>query len=204
MKVFKACFIIIKRRYLSLLMYLGIFIALSVVLSSLLIESYSPGFTETKPNFTVINRDGASPFADGIIAYLSTRGVEVALEDSKETLQDATFYHATDFIIILPEGFSDRFWSGAPSNVEIVMTTDSALGYYADSLVNQYLNLTRVYSAMNPEMNEETLADTVLHDLSARVNVEKKHFGESAPVNENYYTYTRIMPYIISITMVRM
>ena len=202
MKVFKACCLIIKRRYVTLLLYFVIFIALSVVMTTLFSDNYSPDFSEMKPKFTVVDRDGGSPLSDGIAAYLNTRGEEVALTDSKGSLQDATFFHATDFIVILPPGFHDGFFSGTPVYAETVLTTESALGYYADSLVNQYLNLARVYLAANPETDEEGLTNMVLSDLSARVAVVKKHFGESAPVNENYHVYVRMLPYILSVLVV--
>ena len=44
MKVFKACCIIIKRRFVSLLLYFGIFLALSVVMTTISMDTYSPDF----------------------------------------------------------------------------------------------------------------------------------------------------------------
>lgn len=202
MKVFKACCLIIKRRYLSLLLYFAIFVALSAIMTTLFSDNYSPDFSEMIPKFTVINRDGDSPLTDGIAAYLSTRGEQVTLSDRKEALQDATFYHATDYIIILPQGFRDGFFSGSPVDAETVLTTETALGYYADSLVNRYLNIARLYLAADPDTDEETLVNTVLNDLSARVSVEKKRFGESAPVNENFHVYVRMLPYILTVLVI--
>ena len=202
MRVFKACCLIVKRRYLSLTLYFVIFIAMLMVMTSLFSDSFNADFTEMKPKFTVINRDGVSPLADGISAYLAARGEETPLEDSKAALQDATFFHATDYIVILPAGFRDGFFSGTTVKAETVLTTESALGYYADSLVNQYLNLARVYYAANADIEESELVGAVLEDLSARVSVEKKQFGESAPVNEIYHVYARMTPYIIMVLVI--
>ena len=196
MKVFRTCCIIMKRRIVSLLLYFGLFTAFSVIMTSIASVTYSPDFSEMKPKFTIINRGADSPLIDGIGVYLRERGEEVILEDRKDLLQDATFYHATDYIIILPAGFSDCFLSGQPIKAETVTTTDSALGYYADNLVDQYLNLARIYLTANPQLEEKVLADTVLGDLSARAKVEKKHFGESDPVNANYHVFVRMTPYL--------
>ena len=202
MKVFETCLIIIKRRYISLLLYFGIFIALSVIMTTISVDQYSPDFSEMKPKFTVINRGGFSPLIDGMIAYLGERGEEVALEDRRDALQDATFYHATDFIIIFSAGYAAEFLSGQPAKAQTVTTTESALGYYADSLVSGYLSLARVYLAADPGMDEKALADTVLADLSARAEVVKMRFGESAPVNINYHAYARMMPYILMLLII--
>ncbi|MCL2815322.1 MAG: hypothetical protein FWD23_12045, partial [Oscillospiraceae bacterium] len=202
MKVFKACCIVIKRRYISLLLYFGMFMGLSIVMTSLYTVNYSPDFSEMKPKFTVINRDAESPLTDGIVKYLGKRGDEVILEDSKEALQDATFYHATDFILIIPKGFRDGFLSNSPVKAETVMTTESALGYYADSLVNFYLNLARLYLAADPAIDETLLAEKLHADLSVRISAEKKQFGESEPVNENYHVYARMTAYITMVLVI--
>ena len=202
MKVFEACCIIVKRRGLTLLLYFVLFIALAVIITTVSAVPYSPDFTELRPKFTVINRDAESPLLDGLRAYLGGRGDEVPLEDDKEALQDATFYHATEFVIIIPPGFRDGFLGGQAVVAETVMTTESALGYYANSLMNQYLNLARLYLAADRGMDEKALADTVLGDLSARVEVVKRRFGESEPVHENYKVYARMMPYMLLVLII--
>lgn len=202
MKVFEVCCLIIKRHFGAFALYFGIFITLSVVMTSFYTDSYSSDFSAQKPNFTVINRDSDSPLTDGLVAYLSEHGVEVVLDDEKEELQDATFFHATDYIAILPEGFHDAFWSGQPLNIETVTTTESAKGYYADSLVNQYLNLARMYIASSPETDEKTLVTSVIKDLKAEVKVEKKQFKAGAPVNENFQVYSRMMCYIMLVLII--
>ncbi|MCL1830454.1 MAG: ABC transporter permease, partial [Oscillospiraceae bacterium] len=202
MKVFKTCLLIIKRRYMSLLLYFAIFIAISVVITSVSATIYNPDFSEIKPKFTVINRDEPSSLTEGIVTFLSRRGEEVKIEDRKDLLQDAAFYHATDYIIILPYGFRNDFYGNSQQKAETVITTESAMGYFADSLVNQYLNLFRVYSTANPDKDETAIADVVIEYLSTRVDVEKKQFGTSEPVNENYRLFARMTPYMLLILVI--
>ncbi len=196
MKVFKACLIIIKRRAGALGIYFGIFMLLSVVMTSFSTEQYSANFAALRPNFTVINRDGDSPLARGLAEYLGLHGEEVPLEDRKEALQDASFYHASDYIVILPEGFASRFWNGESAALQTVTRLDSAKGYYTDSLVNQFLNLVKAYRAASPGMDGETLVTAVLQDLNRETKVVKRQFGESQPVDENYEVYQRMYGYI--------
>jgi ABC-2 type transport system permease protein len=178
------------------------FVVMAVVMTRISVSAYNPDFSETKLKFTVINRDGVGPLTDGLIEFLGSRGEHTILEDRKDALQDATFFHATDFIFIVPQGFRDGFFSGAPIKAEHVLTTDSALGYYAESLADQYLNLSRLYLAANPGMDEKNLASAVLGDLSIRVGVEKKRFGESEPINENYHVFARMTPYMLMVLII--
>ena len=201
MKVCKACGIIFKRHIVSFMLYFVIFMALAVIMPALGGAQYSTDFAAMKPNFTVINRDGDTPLSDGLAAYLGGRGHEVVLEDRKDALQDASFFHATDYIIILPQGFHDIFFSGGAVTAETVVTTESAKGYYADSLVNQYLNQARMVQAAG-ETDEDALVSAVLRDLSGEADVVVKRFGSGAPVNEVYQVYARMLCYIIMVLLI--
>ena len=259
MRVFNACVLIIRRHAAALFVYFGLFMVLSVVMPALSVEQFSMDFALVKPNFTIINRDGGTPLSDGLAAYLRGHGNEVALEDRKEALQDAAFYHATDFIAILPQGFHDAFYGGAPYGgaanggapyggaplkIETVVTTESAKGYYVDSLIGQYLDQVRMrlaatgaaagaaadtagagagadaaagaagagatadaaagdaVRAAGAGMDEEALVAAALLDLSMEARVEVKRFGASAPVDEVYRAYSRLICYIIVVLVI--
>ncbi|MCL2085136.1 MAG: ABC transporter permease [Oscillospiraceae bacterium] len=201
MKVFKVCLLIIKRHITAFVLYFVIFMALSVIMPMLSAEQYGTDFSEMKPNFTIINRDGDTPLSDGLAAYLGRLGNEVVLDDRKDALQDASFYHATDFIAILPRGFHNAFWEGSPVKIETVVTTDSAKGYYVDILVNQYLNQARMYQAAGG-MGEAAVVSAVLSDLSAETRVEIKRFGAGAPIDEVFQIFSRMICYIITVLVI--
>ena len=201
MKVFFACLIVIKRRSLAFAIYVFIFLALSVVMPLLSPEEYSFDFSEIKPNFTIINRDADTPLSDGLAAYLGGRGNPVRLDDSRDALQDAAFFRATDYIAILPQGFSDAFWGGSPAAIESVTTPDSASGLYVDMLVNRYLNQVRMAAAMSGA-GEETAVRSALDDLSSEAAVEVKRFGAGAPVEMLYHLYARFLCYTILVLII--
>ena len=64
MRVFKACLLVIKRRMVTFATYFAIFIGLSILLSQFSKESFNSGFEESRPEFTVINRDGETPYTE--------------------------------------------------------------------------------------------------------------------------------------------
>ena len=201
MRVFDTCLTIIKRRIGAFVLYLAIFIALSVLMPALVGEQFSTDFSAIKPNFTVINRDGETPLSEGLTAYLNGHGVEVALDDSVDAMRDASFYHATDYIAILPQGFHDAFLNGGQFTIETVVTTESAKGYYADSLVNQYLNQARMVREIG-DMDEESLVAEVLNSLSAEAVVETVRFGSGAPVEAAFQVYSRMECYILIVLVI--
>jgi len=197
MKVFEACMFIVKRRISSFAIYFGVFIALSIVMTALSVEQLDTDFSTMKPKFTVINRDKTGPLSEGLISYLREHGEEVKIEDEKNALQDATFFHATDYIVFLPSGFEDKMLSGETPSLETVFTTETAKGYYADSLINRYCNLVRVYLTTHAGIEIEELVPSILRDLSQEAKVEKKQFGDSAPIGMSYLVFNRLQCYIL-------
>lgn len=199
MKVFRACLTIIRRRSVAMLVYFVIFIALCVVMTAFSVDQFTTDFVDFKPNYTIINRDGDSAFFRGLSAYLEQRGTPVPLEDSKEALQDAAFYHASDYILIIPAGFSASLSTEAPLELETVTTPDSARGYYTDSLVNQFCGTFQAYRQLRPEMAEEQRVEAVLRNLEVETQVEKKQFGVTKPLDDNYHIYNRMSCYILMV-----
>ena len=91
MKVFNACALVIRRRYAAFLIYLVIFTALSVVMTSMSVQQNDQTFNRTKTAVAVVDRDGGSPLSQGLIAYLAQNADLKELPDDKEALQDALF-----------------------------------------------------------------------------------------------------------------
>ncbi|MCL2051555.1 MAG: ABC transporter permease [Lachnospiraceae bacterium] len=201
MRVFKTCLIVVKRRIASLLLYFIIFLLLSIIMPMMGGESQSMDFAGLKPNFTVINRDGDSPLSAGLVTYLGGHGTEVILEDKKDVLQDATFFRAIDIIIILPQGLNQTFHAGDDFVIETVVTTETAMGYYAESLLNQYFNQARIIKSSG-EIKDETLISMVLEDLSLETRVEVRRFGTGGPIGENYHLYMRFVSYILIVLII--
>jgi ABC-2 type transport system permease protein len=197
MKVFEACMYVIKRRYATFIIYFAVFLVLSILIPTMSEEQFSTDFSAMMPNMTVINRDGDSRLSEGLLTFLQAHGNEITLEDDRATLQDATFFHATDFIVFLPQGFHDSFMAGREVKLEKVVTTDSAKGFYADRLVNQYLNLARIYLASGAQWDEDALVSTVLGDLSLEADATMLRYGDSAPIAQSYLIFNRMLPYIL-------
>lgn len=197
MRVFNTCIRIVKRRSAALIIYFVIFAALSVVMTNLSVDKYSTDFVASKPAYTVINRDQESPLTQGVRELLARYGEEVLLADEEEELKDAAFYHASDYILMIPLGFSESFGSENSLKLETMTTPDSAKGYYLDSLVNQYMNLADSWRILHPEWTEQQIVDTVLQDLSKGADVEIRQFGSTQPVSQQVQIFYMLNSYIM-------
>lgn len=202
MKVFNACALVIRRRYAAFLIYLVIFTALSVVMTSMSVQQNDQTFNRTKTAVAVVDRDDGSPLSQGLIAYLAQNADLKELPDDKEALQDALFFRQVSYILVIPAGFSADFAAGGSMRVEQTAVPGSASGTYMNRLVEQYLSAARLYQTALPGLSEAQRLAAVSEDLKVQAPVEKKRFGGSSPVDETFAIYYRMMGYILMVLLV--
>lgn len=201
MKVFNLCAKVTKRHLVSLGVYLGIFAVLAVMLTAFNNTSQSLSFEEVRPSAAIVNRDGESALVRGLEDFLAGYADMVKLEDDREALQDARFFDAVDYILIIPQGFAKDFSQGG-GTLEKNTRFTSAEGYYADLLVNRYLSAARAYRQAAPGLSEEEILEAVKADASVQAEVEKKSYLESQPIDESFQVYFRTLPYIMMAVLI--
>lgn len=202
MKVFSACLKITKRRATSIIIYLVLFLALSVLLTSISYNNETEQFNETNAKISIINRDTDSLLINGLIDYIKDHSEYIALNDNKQVLQDALFYHSVDYILFIPDGFTDSFHNNGDIKLQKTIVPDSAKGYYADNMINQYLSTAKLYYDTSLNMDEQTIIKNINNDLSYETQVTKKIFGDSAPIDQNFLVYYRMMGYILVVLII--
>jgi len=195
MKVFKTCLLVIKHHYVTFLINIIVFAALVVVLTALFSDDLDPNFTAVRPNFTIINRDAESALVTGLIEFMSENGNHVELEDDRMVLQDAIFFRASDYIMIIPQGFHESFLSGGPMQIETVKSTHTARGFIAESLADRFLNQFRIYMLAGGDLSEQEIRSAVLRDLAMESDIEKVNFGISMPIDASFLMYMRMLNY---------
>lgn len=195
MTVFKTCSKIAKKRISSYITYLVIFISLAIFLTSIISNEDNNIFEATKAKYAIMNNDKTSSLVSGLEEYLFSIGEEVEIEDNKEAIQDGAFYNAYDYILFIPEGFSESFINGERDELEYYAPPDSAIGFYSNSLVNNYLNLYSNYLKAGFSDQEE-IKNLVLSDLDNSTEVEKKSYADSKNIPISYKTYSGFTAYI--------
>ena len=172
MPVFNAYFKVIKKNIVSII-YFFVFAGMAATFLGV----YGAG--ERKAVFSASKTDVAlfagedTPLVRGLKESLGSGANIVPLEDSAESIQDALFHNKIDYALRIPAGFSEDFLSGR-DEIPLLKTARplSPGGVSADMLVNQYLNLTRLYLQNVPGITAEEAAENALRDLGRSVDVE--------------------------------
>ena len=193
MKAFKTCLLIARNRVGTLITFIMVFIGISIFSSQMQGDTMEAAFQGEAVPFTLVNRDAESPVIQGLRKYLQSLSPEVQLEDDDYTLQNALYYGETQFIVIVPEGFSENW---PQQSVQVSTRPDTWQAYYMNALLDSYFNQVKLQLSLHPAEPEKAV-EAALSSLQQEVQVEKQRFGAGLEVGEGYQVYFRMVGYAL-------
>lgn len=203
MQVFKTFFKIVKKNMVSIVMYLAIFLFISIVLVD---QGYKGAVTNKK--IAIFNYDDKSEFSNNLTKFLSENTTVIKIDDDKEAIQDALYYGKVSYIVKIPTGFSDNFKKNN-SDVELEKMTvaGSIDSVYIDNLINKYLNFAKTYLNNIPNISDTQLSNYLENDMKNQTQITVNSYNaENANTKYNYYfnyfAYLSLMVIISIITQI--
>lgn len=219
MQVFKLYFKIIKGNLRTLLIYLGVFVALSVMMSSFNVGGVESSFSGSKASIAIFNNDDGSAISEGLIEYLSHSSSIKNIKNDKNAARDALFFREVVYIIEIPKGFGEKFVRGENVTLGKMGIPQSTEGIFIDNKINEYLNAIRIFSKFSnaPEgemqemdfVNIQKLAVKSANEILVdQTNVEVKNFGTKNSLSQmivyyfNYMSYSLLALLILGISTI--
>ncbi|MGI6119535.1 MAG: ABC transporter permease [Desulfosporosinus sp.] len=189
MQVFKLCLKIIKKNIPPMLIYVAIFLAISLIMSSSMTKEQpkETSFTPVKSNIALISEE-SSPLIDGLKMELAKIANFVELPDETEALQDALYFRSVSYILRIPEGFTESFMKGENLLLEKTIVPNSISNTYIDLSIDKYFNTARLYVQQLEGITQESLVQHLNSDLSEIASVELQTIGEK-PAKQANHTY---------------
>ena len=192
MQVFKACLKVIKKNLPSMVTYIGVFLALVVLITMFYQPPADEMFNETKPRMAVFNLDAGNPFSDALTEFVSSRAQIINLPLDKEAIQDALFHREVSYMLTIPEGFGESFLSGSRSiSLEKTTLPDSYASIQTDLLIGRYLRLAALYADAESALSSEQITEMVSADLDQVASVQMVQAENNGDYNPTvgYFTY---------------
>ena len=184
MQVFKVYFKIIKANMGQMIIYLIVFLAISVLYSTFATTNNEESFSQTKTNVAFINLDENTALLTGFKEYLSKNVNFIDVENNEEKLQDALFFRDVEYIVTIPKDFTSNFLQGKPVELQKTIVPSSTTRMYVDMAINKYFNMARVYVNNIPGITEENLVKEVAKGASFETTVQLKSFGHKKQNND--------------------
>lgn len=201
---------IVYKKYLKIALTYGpaiaiytlIFLALNIFIGTF--NSSSTNYESANINIAFINHDKNSSLIDGLQSYMSKHGNLVTLKDDDEAMRDALFYRNVDLIAIIPENYHDDFLAGKDVEIEILESPNAYNSIYTKNLLNDYLNLARIY--LNSNVSETKMLKLIETDLNQKVSVSLANQQNDIDYSKvtNYYNFTNYMMITLTLVIITM
>lgn len=205
MQVFKLYLKIIKKNLPGIMLYLGIFLFIVVLITTISKDTSSTAFEQSKVRIAYINEGAQSPLTNGFRDYLKEYVEFVEVEETEEGMRDALFFRIVEYIIIVPDGFVEGIEKDKPIKLKKLAVSDSTSAAYLDMNVENYFNTARNY-IKNTELSLEEIVDYVKKDLdvSTKTNINAKKLEDNGALQFyfNYSAYALTAVLIIAISSI--
>ena len=199
MQVFKAFFKILNKNKLSMVIYVAIFFALSLQFTQSGQENSKTIFSETELYVAVDNKDKGE-MGKALKQYLSEKNVIKEVPEEREKLLDDMYYEDIDYVLMIPEDFSEKFMSGERENVlsgTSVPGTNSA--YLIENEISEFMKTLGMYVDGGFDENEAALQ--TLSGMKGESRVAFLSEDDSIEKPSAFY-YFQYIPYIFICVMI--
>ena len=188
--------------------YFFIFFLFAIALSGTTGKQVAGDFESTKSRIAFINYDGSSPVVEGLKSYLGENASIADLQDDEQSLQDALFFRDVEYIVKIPQGFSQDFLNGKNSiKLEKTAVPGSTASMYMDLLIDRYLNTAQIYAHNLPDLTEDQWISMTNHDLQVKSAVQLRTYGKvqntgNASYYFNFFAYSIMAIVILGVTTI--
>jgi ABC-2 type transport system permease protein len=198
MQVYKLCLKILKKNIPSMMIYLLVFIGVSLIMSSSMAneQKRDNSFTPEKSNIVFISEEN-SPLIDGLKSELEKVANFVDIPDETEALQDALYFRSVSYILRVPEGFTKRFMNGEDVQLEKITIPNSVSSAYIDLSINKYLDTANLYIKHMNDISEESLVEYLQSDLSVDAAIYMQTNGINIESNIQITYYINYLAYAL-------
>ena len=200
MQVFNVSMKVLKRNAPSILIYLGIFLGLSLLFASNSSEQeaeYASFETVKTPVALFLEED--TPLTRSFEAYLKENAYLVTVKDEEKTLADALYFRIITYVIRIPEGFTDSFLNGEPLPIVKETLPDAITNIYTDLSIENFFNTARVYRESLPDASLSDVLEKTKATLSLKTPVQVETYGGEKPSSYTRFYYNYMSYSMVSI-----
>lgn len=206
MQAFKLFFRIVAKNKSTFLIYLGTFLLITMLFVTFSGSQPEEGFESSKVLLAIENKD-AGAVGRGLESYLREMTSPVDLAQNESARLDALYFGETDYILTIPEDFTQCFLAGENDpGLERMVGHDVMPQVQVELLIGHYLRLASLYRDGLPGISEEDLARRVRDGLREQADTKML----SSPVSQGhslifylrYYAYATLSILILCISSV--
>ncbi|MBE6845603.1 MAG: ABC transporter permease [Ruminococcus sp.] len=194
MQVFNAFMKIVLKRISVPIIYIGIFLGISIIMANQGAENEAK-FKQEKLTISVTDLDNSAA-SERLIEYLSENHKIIDEKYDDDKLLSNLYYEHLDYALTINEGYMEKLENGSTDNL---FTNHSIEGSYGESLAGTQIN--RYVSCVSSYIKGGFTIDEALDKTHALMLDKTEVIAESFAKEENFFStnirfYFQYLPYI--------
>ncbi len=177
MQVFKSYFKILFSMKFILILYFGIFMTLTIVMTSVLSSEGGKEFSYTSLNLSVIDYDNKG-FGEAVKTHFGDVHEFIEVKDDEDYILEEFYWKAIDYVLIVPEGFEDSLTTDSPLALQCRKIPGDFDSSYFETELSQYASKLVSLVKSGYSMTEAT-------DMLLKSREEKSEIKMASYVNTN-------------------
>lgn len=167
MIVFKTFFKVLKEYKVTLILFTTLLIVFGAF--RLQTKTETTDFKAEKPNVFIINHDKDGMISKQLETYIKENANIKEIEQSQEAINDAIFYRDVQYVIEIPNQYTDDFMEGENPEIKIKSTGDFEASYM-EMLLERYVKIANLYQKENNTSTQ--IVEQMNKTLEEKVEVE--------------------------------
>lgn len=144
MKIFKLFFKIVSRNKGVFFLYFVIFLSLVFLTTKVTKQDKVVEYTQAK---IVLDDQDQTPLSKGLVDLYRMKDTVIDKTLTRQEMVDGAYNYEFDLGLVIPKGFSDRFYKGDQPSLEVVGNLYEKNQVLVQAQADQYLSLIRVFQA---------------------------------------------------------
>lgn len=186
MTVFKTFLKILNKNKAIIILYTAFLIGFGGF--NMQTSDQSTDFVASKPDIMIINHDKEEGITKDFIKYITDNSNIVELKNEEEAINDGLFYRDVNYVIYIPENYSEDFMSGKNPEIDIKSTGDYQSSF-AEMLLSRYVKVANIYQKSIKDEDELIRKIDETLSLQTEVTITSKLDTASLSKAAFYYNF---------------
>ena len=203
MQVFKAFFKVLKKKLPSAMIYLWVFLLISIIMISS--SSSESQFEATRLKVCIFDEDNTAA-SQALAAYISDSHDIVELENDEDEILDALYYFRANYVLTIKEGYSDKLSAGITDGLFTnYHVHDNYDAVFMNNMLDEYVRTVSAYTASGKDISESVAAakDVLSHETKVTLtSFDENNSSSASEMSSQYSMYFQYLPYMFISVMI--
>ncbi len=203
MQVFKAYLKVLKRKAPVCLIWITVFVVISVIISRSATNEKS--YSDSQLKICIFDEDNTEA-SRAFSEFIGSKHELVELENDKDTILDALYYEEVDYALIIKKGYEESVINGITDDLLTnYQVHESYSCQLAENLIDSYLKTLKSYIIMGNDIQTalKNTEDAFKFDVEVKMETFSKENALSPKeFSEDFSQYFNYMPYIIMMVVI--